>query len=144
MIAVDTNILVYAHRSDSPFHARAAQALQDLAESGKPWAIPWACVHEFLSIATHPRIYRPPSTMKQALDQLDAWLESPSLILLGELPGYQITLRTALESAQIVGPRVHDARIAAICVQHGVRTLWTADRDLSRFSGITLVNPTVD
>jgi toxin-antitoxin system PIN domain toxin len=144
VIAVDTNILVYAHRSDSPFHSRAAQALRDLAESGKPWAIPWACVHEFLSIATHPRIYQPPSTMEQALAQLEAWFESPSLILLGELPGYFTTLRSAVENSKIVGPRVHDARIAAICIQHGVRTLWTADRDLSRFSGVALINPTVD
>jgi toxin-antitoxin system PIN domain toxin len=144
VIAVDTNILVYAHRSDSPFHGRAAPAVRDLAESGKPWAIPWACVHEFLSITTHPRIYQPASSLDQALDQLGAWFESPGLILLAELPGYLNTLRSVVESAKIVGPRVHDARIAAICIQHGVRTLWTADRDLSRFSGLGLVNPTVE
>ena len=82
--------------------------------------------------------------MEEALDQLDGWIESPGLVLVGELPGYQSALRSILEGSQSVGPRVHDARIAAICVQHGVRTLWTADRDLSRFSGISLVNPTVD
>ena len=84
MIAVDTNILVYAHRRDSPFHAAAAKRVQALAEGTQPWAIPWPCVHEFFSIATHPRVYDPPSTTAQACAQLSTWLESPSLVLLGE------------------------------------------------------------
>ena len=58
MIAVDTNILVYAHRQDSEWHPSAARVIRGLAEGTSAWAIPWPCVHEFLAVATHPRIFR--------------------------------------------------------------------------------------
>ncbi len=76
MIAVDTNILVYAHREDSPWHERAHQEVTTLANSEKPWAIPWPCLHEFLAIATHPKIYQPPTPLAIALDALSAWQTS--------------------------------------------------------------------
>ena len=64
MIAVDSNILVYAHREDSPWHAASLQCLTGLAEGRAPWAIPWPCIHEFLAITTHPRIYAPPTPLE--------------------------------------------------------------------------------
>jgi toxin-antitoxin system PIN domain toxin len=141
VIAVDTNILVYAHRADSEWHDRAAIRLRELAEGRAPWAIPWPCIHEFLAIVTHPRIYNPPTPVAVALDQVDAWLESPSLVLLMEAGGYWGVLREILETGRVVGPRIHDARIAALCRVHGVRELWTADRDFSRFPSLFSRNP---
>lgn len=141
MIAVDTNILVYAHREDSPWHERAYAAVVDLAEGSEAWGIPWPCVHEFLAIATHPRIFQPPTPLRLALEQVDAWLEAPTLHLLGESPQHWSSLRPLLLSGKISGPRVHDARIAAICLQHGVRELWTSDRDFSRFASVRTRNP---
>jgi toxin-antitoxin system PIN domain toxin len=141
VIALDTNILVYAHRRDSPFHATAAGCLAALAEGTAMWAIPWPCLHEFLAIVTHPRIYAPPTPLARALDQVDAWLESPTLALLAESDTHWSTMRALLAQGRIVGPQVHDARIAAVCQQHGVRELWSADRDFSRFPILTVVNP---
>ena len=141
MIAVDTNVLVYAHREDSPFHAAAAGCLAELAEAPAIWAIPWPCLHEFLAIVTHPRIYAPPTPLPRALDQVDAWLEAPTIALLSESATYWPSLRSLLASGRIVGSRVHDARIAALCRHHGVRELWSADRDFSRFAGLTVINP---
>jgi len=63
MIAVDTNLLVYAHREDSPWHETAYARLADLAEARGPWAIPWPCLHEFLAIVTHPRLHNPPTPL---------------------------------------------------------------------------------
>lgn len=143
MIAVDTNLLVYAHRRDSDWHAAAARVVRGLAEGQDTWAIPWPCLHEFLAIVTHPRIYDPPSEMEAALDQVAAWLESPALALLNEGPGYADHLATTLEASRVSGARVHDARIAALCVYHGIRELWSADRDFSRFPGPLLKNPLV-
>lgn len=143
MIALDTNILVYAHREDSPWHAAARAVVRDLAEGPSPWALPWPCLHEFTAIVTHPRIYAPPSTLAAALDQVDAWMESPTLVVLSEGPGYWPTLRALLADARVAGPQVHDARVAALCVHHGVRELWTADRDFSRFSALVTRNPLV-
>lgn len=141
MIALDTNILVYAHREDSPFHAVAAHRLTDLAEGTAPWAIPWPCIHEFLAIVTHPRIYDPPTPLALALAQVDAWIESPTLVLLAESDQHWAELRSLVAKAKVAGGRVHDARVAALCRQHGVRELWTADRDFSRFAGLAAVNP---
>ncbi|MFZ5482381.1 MAG: type II toxin-antitoxin system VapC family toxin [Myxococcota bacterium] len=141
MIAVDTNLLVYAHRRDSPFHVPARNLVRDLAESGEDWAIPWPCLHEFYSIATHPRLYSPPSTVEQALRQIEAWLASPSLHVLSEGAGHWRALASLARAASVVGPRIHDARIAALCAQHGVRELWSADRDFSRFAGFRVRNP---
>jgi uncharacterized protein len=141
LIAIDTNILVYAHRVDSPWHERAGQCVAELAEGRAAWGIPWPCVHEFFAIVTHPRIFAPPTPTPRALDQIDAWLESPSLQMLGETDHHWRQLRPMLEAGRIAGPLVHDARVAAICIQHGVRQLWTADRDFSRFPDLKTANP---
>ena len=121
----------------------AARGVRELAEGPARWAIPWPCLHEFFAIATHPRIYAPPSTTAQALDQIDAWLESPTVVLLAEADGHWATLRPVLDAAHVAGPVVHDGRIAALCIAHGVRELWTADRDFSRFGDLTTRNPLV-
>jgi toxin-antitoxin system PIN domain toxin len=143
MIAVDTNLLVYAHRRDADWHASATEVVKGLAEGRDPWAIPWPCVHEFLAIVTHPRVFDPPSELAAALDQVAAWMESPSLRLLPEGPGYESHLSEMLERSRVVGARVHDARIAALCAYHGVGELWSADRDFSRFPGLDVRNPLV-
>ena len=143
MIGVDTNILVYAHREDSPFHIAAVRRVAELAEGRASWAIPWPCLHEFLAIVTHPRIYAPPSSLARALAQVEAWLESPSLTLLAESAAHWTTLSSLLVDGRVAGPQVHDARVAALCREHGVRELWSADRDFSRFAGLSVVNPLV-
>lgn len=144
MIAVDTNVLVYAHREDNPFHPLASKRLKTLAEDRSLWAIPWPCLHEFFAIVTHPRIYKPATPLSRALDQIDAWMECPTLALLTESEQHWQQLRQLLQSGQVAGPQVHDARIAALCLQHGVDTLWTADRDFGRYPELTVVNPLVD
>ena len=141
MIAVDTNLLIYAHRQDADWHERAAPIVRNLAEGPHPWAIPWPCLHEFLAITTHPRIFRPPSTIGQAVAQIDAWMESPTILLLAEAPMHWTTLRTLLKGGRIAGPRVHDARIATLCLSHGISELWSADRDFSRFPDLLVRNP---
>jgi len=143
LIALDTNILVYAHREDAPWHDIAARRLAELAEGRAAWAIPWPCVHEFLAIVTHPRIFSPPTPLEAALDCVSAWMESPSLALLGEGPEHWPRLTAVLRTGRIAGPQVHDARIAALCLQHGVRELWSADRDFQRFPELKVINPLV-
>ncbi|MGQ0530121.1 MAG: type II toxin-antitoxin system VapC family toxin [Panacagrimonas sp.] len=141
MIAVDTNILVYAHRRDSTFHPAAREALTQLTESGAAWAIPWTCAHEFFGVVTHPRLYKPASTLEEALDQLDAWMASRTLVLIAESDHHWHVLRESIRAGSVIGPAVHDAKIAALCEQHGVRELWTADRDFSRFPKLKVRNP---
>ncbi len=144
MIAVDTIILVYAHREDSPWHEKAYSRVTGLAEGRSPWAIPWPCLHEFAAIVTHPRVYTPPTPLAACIDQIEAWLESPSLVLLSEMENYWLRLRTLIQDGKIAGPKIHDARIAALCLHHGVKTLWTADRDFSAFARLKAVNPLIE
>lgn len=143
MIAVDTNVLVYAHREDSPWHTAAYASLAALAQGRAAWAIPWPCLHEFLAAVTHTRIYSPPSPLERALAQVEAWLESPGLVLLTEAEGYWSELRATLTAGRVAGPQVHDARIAALCTLHGVQELWTLDRDFGRFPTLKVRNPLV-
>lgn len=143
MIAVDTNLLVYAHREDSPHHASAGAALASLAAGPAPWAVPWPCLHEFLAVVTHPRIYRPPTTTAVAVAAVRAVVSSPSVRLLSETADHAALLAGLLATPGVVGPRVHDARIAAICLGHGVRELWSADRDFSWFPALRVRNPLV-
>ncbi len=143
MIAVDTNVLVHAHREDSPWHAAAYACVSRLAESRAPWAIPWPCLHEFLAVVTHARIFDPPTPLPTALDQVAAWLESPSVTILQEGASHWTTLSGLLTAGKVIGAQVHDARVAALCLDHGVAELWTADRDFNRFPALTVRNPLV-
>lgn len=141
MIALDTNILVYAHRADAPFHAAAAKLVRALAEGRDRWVIPWPCAHEFLAIVTHPKIYRPPTPPDRALAQLEAWINSPSALLVSEEPSTMAVLLELARTSKVSGPVFHDAKIAALALHHGVRELWTADRDFSRFPRLRTRNP---
>lgn len=92
---------------------------------------------------TRQGIYRPPTPLVVALDHVDALLESPTVVLLAESNLHWSELRGLLTTSQVTGGRVHDARIAALCRRHGVRELWSADRDFGCFPGVDVVNPMV-
>ena len=144
MIALDTNLLVYAHREDLPWHAVAAERLSTLAESQARWAIPWPCVHEFFAKVTHPRIFVKPTPTSDALAFIAELARAPGVSFLAEAEGYAGILERLVQAGRVVGPMVHDARIAALCLLHGVAELWTADRDFGRFPQLRVRNPLVD
>ena len=143
MIAIDTNLLVAVMRTEYPHHARARERIRELAEGTNSWALPWACVHEFLAVVTNQRIFRVPLAPHQATEAITALMESPTVVVIGEGPGYWETFRQLVIEGGISGPRVHDARIAAICITHGVTELWSADRDFGRFPTLRVRNPCV-
>ncbi len=142
MIAVDTNLLVYAHRRESRHHTAAASLLRALAEGDAPWAIPWPCCYEFLSVVTNPRIWRDDATSpEQAWQQLAAWFASPSVRLIGETDDFTERLERFVKRPRVLGGVVHDARIAALCIVHGVEALLTRDRDFSLFPELRTRDP---
>jgi uncharacterized protein len=141
VIALDTNLLVYARREELPHHQAALSLLARLAEGDEPWALAWPCVYEFLRIVTHPRVFDPPTVLEHALDDLQSLFSSPSLVLLGEGPAHAGHLRRVVAEGGAVGNLAHDAHIAALAVEHGVSELWTADRDFARFPGLRSRNP---
>ena|SRR3990170_639913 len=141
MRALDTNVLVHAEIVTGPHHATARDLLQRLAEGPAPWAIPWPCVYEFLRIVTHPRVFHPPMPIAAALADLQAILRSPSLLLLAETARHADVMSSIVEPSGATGNLIHDAHIAALCVEHGVSELVTGDRDFARFPGVRTVNP---
>jgi len=113
MIAVDTNVLVYSHRADNPFHIRAREVIEGLRSSSRSWAIPWPCLHEFVGIVTNPKIFKNPTSLEAGFASIDAWLAGGNLHLIGESEGYLEKLRKFASEAKLQGARIHDARIAA-------------------------------
>jgi len=141
LIAIDTNILVYSHREDSPWHKPALAIVKELTEGITRWCIPWPAISEFMAIVTHPKIYNPPTPLNVAFEAVESWLNSPQLYLISEGPNFFERLRKISIGAKVKGPIIHDARIAAICIDQGVKEIWSADRDFSRFKGIKVKNP---
>jgi toxin-antitoxin system PIN domain toxin len=141
MKAVDTNVLVYAEITNSVHHSRAHKLLSELAQGSTPWAIPWPCAYEFLRIITHPKIYHPPMRIEFALQDLNSILTSPSVSLLSETGSHPAMLERVVRQSGATGNLIHDAHIVALCLEHGVTTLLTADRDFTRFTGLKIDNP---
>ena len=142
MIAVDTNILVYAHREGLDLHGAALERLSTIAEGLEPWGLPVFCTGEFVRVVTHPKIFTPPSTLDQALSALNAVLRSPSLRLLSPGERYLDLFEDCVREADARGNLAFDAQIAAVCLEHGAKHLLTVDRDFSRFSGIQALSIT--
>ena len=141
MRAVDTNVLVYAEIAGSAYHQQARGMLAELANGAVLWALPWPCIYEFLRIVTHPRVFHPPVPVNVALADLRSMLSSPSLLLLGETSRHAEVMEEVMRSSGTTGNLIHDAHIAALCLEHGVSELITGDRDFARFAGLGIVNP---
>lgn len=141
MRAFDTNVLVFAEIRTNPFHETARQILGEAAEGYTPWALPWPCAYEFLRVVTHPRIYYPPVPVTRALQDLDRILTSPTLILLSETERHIEIFQQVIRTSGVAGNLIHDAHIAALCLEHGVSELVTGDRDFLRFPDLRIINP---
>ena len=140
--AVDANVLVYAHRREAAEHAIAARVVRELAAGDAPWAIPWPCLYEFFSVVTNTRLWKEAATTPaQASAQIDAWTSAPTLRLLAEPDAFGAVLRPLITRARVRGGVVHDARVAALCLAHGVEVLLSRDRDFSLFPELRVENP---
>lgn len=137
MIAVDTNVLVYAHRGESPLHDVARDRLQALTEGNEPWGIPIVAAWGFVRLVTQP-VFNPPTAMTVALAALHGLLANPSARVL--MPGgrHWSLLREIVVDSQVRGAMTSDAVLVAICREHGIDTILTNDRDFRRFSGIRI------
>jgi uncharacterized protein len=136
VIAIDTNILIYAHRAETALHATASSLLVELAEGDGVWALPVFCIAEFVRVVTHPRVFNPPSQLAVALDFVDHLLGAPTARLILASEKYPALFREACEAGAARGNLAFDAQIAAVCREHGVSELVTADRDFARFPAL--------
>lgn len=115
--------------------------MRELATGSRRWALPWPCVTEFLGVGTNPLIRPPKGAMALAWRNLDALLASPVVRVLWPTDETPAALREVLLESGVTGQQVYDAQIVALCLQHGVREILTADKGFRRFSGIKVTNP---
>jgi toxin-antitoxin system PIN domain toxin len=133
VIALDANVLVYAHREETALHGLALERVRTLAEGGAPWALPVFCVGEFVRVVTHARIFHPPTDLETALAFLDQLLGSPSARMLIPGPMFPAFFAEACRGGTALGNLAFDAQVVAVCREHGVAEILTEDRDFARF-----------
>lgn len=141
MRAVDSNILIYADREETPQHPTAVEVIRGLATGVEPWAIPWPCIYEYLRVVTHPRVFHPPTPIHEAWGSVESLLASPSIIAVAEGERHREVLGELLRNLPVTGNLLHDAHIAALLIEHGVDEILTADEDFRRFPRLKVTNP---
>lgn len=141
MKAVDTNILVYADREETPRHQKALEVIRGLSSGPEPWVLPWPCIYEFLRVVTHPRLFRPPTPAHEAWDSIELLLNSPSVVMVAEGPRHSEILNQLIHSHSLSGNVMHDAHIVALLLERGVSEIITADEDFHRFRELEVTNP---
>ncbi len=133
MLMPDVNILVYAHRQETPTHRRYAEWLTSLAEGPAPFALSELVLHGFVRVVTNPRIFDPPSTPAMAFRFLDALLERPGCCLIRPGPNHLNIFRRMSEDGRLQGAIVADAAHAALAIESGCEWV-SADTDFARFA----------
>jgi len=141
VLALDTNILVHAHRRGTAHHAQAIALLRGLAEGVEPYALFWSSLYEFLRVVTHHRVFDPPSTTDEALQAIRDFLTPPVVRVLAETVNHRALLERVLRESRVTGNLVHDAHLVALAMEHGVHELLTLDGDFARFPQIAHRNP---
>jgi toxin-antitoxin system PIN domain toxin len=133
LIAVDTNVLVVAHREHFQRHREVKKALETLSERPEPWGVPVFCIGEFIRVVTHPKVFDPPTPLDRALEFIASIVEGPMVRLLAPGPRFFELFSRCARHADARANLAFDAQIAAVCLEHGARDVWTLDRDFSRF-----------
>jgi toxin-antitoxin system PIN domain toxin len=139
--AIDTNILLYASDTSSPFHKKAKEFINSLLTGPELLYLAWPVIMGYLRIATHPSVFDEPLSPEEAMENIETLLELPHVRLLSEQDGFWLAYRKAAENTVVRGNLVPDAHLAALLLQHGVKTISTHDRDYQRFPFINTRDP---
>jgi toxin-antitoxin system PIN domain toxin len=137
---VDANVLLYAYHRRAAQHERCRAWVEAEFSGGAAVRLPWATIVAFLRISTNARVFEHPLATAEAEAAVSSWLAVPSVSTIDPGERYWDILRELLHRAQVAGPLVTDAALAALAIEHGA-TLCTTDRDFTRFPGLRTVNP---
>lgn len=143
MILPDVNVLVYAHREDSPNHRAYREWLEAAINSNQAYGIADIVLSGFLRVVTHPRVFNPPSTIEQALAFVHDVRNQPNCVILRPGPRHWTIFAELCRVANVKGNLVPDAYLAALAIESGSEWL-TTDRDYSRFPGLSWRHPLDD
>ena len=142
MFVVDSNVLVYAADEDSPFHGRCDELVEGWRRQTAPWYVTWGVLYEFLRVSTHLRVFRKPWSIIRAWDYVEAVLSSPSLgiLIAGERHG-EVAAEVIKSIPSLSGNLLHDAQIAILMKEHGIKRIYTRDTDFHRFPFLDPIDP---
>lgn len=140
MIAIDTNLLVYAHRSGLPEHRSARRVIERASQDPRGWGIPFPCLAEFWCVVTHPASAGGPSPPSKARAYLQALVRAGAGIWMPAEDFWERVLALGLQ-LDVRGPRIFDLQIALTALDHGASELWTHDRGFVSLPGLRLRHP---
>jgi uncharacterized protein len=140
VIFVDANLLLYAYNASSAEHARAKGWLEEVLSGAEPVALCWPVILAFIRISTNSRAFPQPLSRLEATSAVSSWLERPQSVVVSAGHEHWELLQRLLSDGKISGPLVSDAHLAAMTMEYG-GTLFTTDRDFSRFSNLRFTNP---
>ena len=143
MIAVDTNVLIYAADIASPFHAACRSWLERQRSRPDAWYSTWPIVYEFLRVTTHPRVMRRPLNAQTAWGFLaSALFAAPGFGVLTPTRQHGAIAEEVLaEMPQLAGNLMHDAHTAILMREHGIRRMCTRDTDFHQFAFLEVIDP---
>jgi toxin-antitoxin system PIN domain toxin len=142
LLAVDTNILVYAADADSQFHDACHGWLEQQRVRPDAWYTTWPIIYEFLRVTTHPRVMRRPWSVTAAWDFIATLLVSPGLGVLNPTQRHaDVAAEVLAELPHLAGNLLHDAHTAILMREHGIRRICTRDSDFNRFPFLEVIDP---
>ena len=140
MLLIDVNVLVYAYREDAPNHTAYHSWLTDIVSSGEPFGVADLALSGFLRIATHPKLFKPPSSLESALDFAATLRGQPNCIVATPGPRHWEIFIDLCKATGATGNFIPDAFFAAIAIERGWECI-TTDRDFRRFPGLRWRHP---
>ncbi len=141
MIAIDTNLLIYAHRTALPEHRAAQRAIQRASRDPRGWGITLPSIAEFWSVVTHPAASGGPSTPRQARGFLHELIVGAGASLWMPREGFWERLLELAGQLRVAGPRVFDLQIALTAIENGAVEVWTHDSRFVAFPGLRVHDP---
>ena len=136
----DVNVLVYAHREDVPDHEQYRTWLEDLINGPEAYGVSDQVLSGFVRVATHPRVFDPPSPLEQVLDFVERIRSQPNAASLAPGPRHWGLFVELCRNCEARGSLVPDAWLAALAIESGSEWI-TTDRDFSRFKGLRWRHP---
>jgi uncharacterized protein len=139
--SLDVNVLLYASDRSSDRYDSARRFVDSCAAGPEILCLTWPTLMSYLRIATHPRIFSAPLSPDEALGNISALIGLPHVRAVSELDGFADAYKHVAGETPVRGNLVPDAHVAAILLQHGVRTFYSNDRDFRKFQSIDLRDP---
>jgi uncharacterized protein len=140
VIALDANLLVYAHVRSYEQHEAAREWLEEQLISAPRVGLPWPSLLAFVRLVTNPRVFSEPESIRDAWAQVEAWLDAGPSWTPAPTPRHRAVLGLCMTQSNLRANDVPDAHLAALAIEHGLK-LATTDAGFARFGNLDWFDP---